>query len=62
MTSVAPAGTAMRGIWKNGEMPSRLIVPTLGPWIFGVGTVFSACTNAAMPFSYMIRCSARRAT
>ena len=36
-----PAGTAILGIWKNGVMPSRLVLPTFGPWIFGVGTVFS---------------------
>ena len=30
-----PAGTTTRGIWKNGVMPSRLISPTFGPWIFG---------------------------
>ena len=52
----------MRGIWKNGVMPSRLMAPTFGPWIFGVGTVFSGCTNASMPFSYITRCSAIRAT
>ena len=51
----------MRGIWKNGVMPSRLTVPTFGPWIFGVGTVFSACTNASMSFSYITRSSAIRA-
>ena len=33
---------------------------TLGPWIFGVGIVFSGWTKRSMPFSAIIICSARR--
>jgi len=51
----------MRGIWKNGVIPSRLIDPTFGPRMRGVGTAFSGCTNASIPFSYITRASASRA-